>query len=343
LGGNVRGFVKAVIMAGGEGTRLRPLTEGMPKPFVRIAGKPTIEYVLERLRDASIRDVIITSCYKPLQIIERLEGGEALGLRLFYSIEDEPMGTAGGVRRVSSLLDSTFIVASGDVLADVDIKALVDFHHDRHAVATLALTRVEDPSEYGVVELDPRGRVTRFQEKPKREEAFSNLVNTGIYVLEPSALALVPSATKYDFARELFPRILSGGGALYGVPVDGLWMDVGRPRDLLIATERMAERRFGHPYVDGARVAAGASVPRTHLYAGSSVAEGAIVEGSILYDQARVGAGAVVRRSILSEGAEVEAQAVVEDCVLGAWSHVPAKSKIRDLRLPGGATAGIPE
>ncbi|MHB8584365.1 MAG: sugar phosphate nucleotidyltransferase [Thermoplasmatota archaeon] len=332
--------MKAIVMAGGEGTRLRPLTEGVPKPFVRIAGKPAIEYVLERLRQASIRDIIITTYYKPLQMIERLEGGEPLGLRLFYSIEDEPMGTAGGVRKASALLDGTFVVASGDVLADVDIKALIAFHREHEAIATMALTHVDDPSEYGVVAVDEVGRVTRFQEKPKKGEAFSNLINAGIYVLEPAAIALVPPATKFDFSRDLFPKLLAAGAGLYGAVVEGLWMDVGRPSDLLLATRRMAERRFGGPFVEGARLAPSARAPGSHLYPGATLAEQALVEDSILYDQARVGAGAVVRRSILCEGADVGAGAVVEDCVLGAWSHVPSKVEAKALRLPGGATAG---
>lgn len=326
-------------MAGGEGTRLRPITEGLPKPFVRVAGRPVIEYVLDRLREAGVHDVLLTTCYKPLPLVERLEGGSSLGLRLFYSIEDEPLGTAGGVKRVAGLLDGTFVVASGDVLADVDIARLVAFHREKRAVATMALTRVEDPSEFGVVDVGADGKVRRFQEKPKREEAFSDLVNAGIYVLEPAALAHIPAGVKFDFSRDLFPTILAGGG-LYASVADGLWMDVGRPSDLLLATDRMAQRRLGGPYVDpSATHAKSADIRGSHLYAGSSVSEGARVTGSILYDRSRVGEGAVVESSILCDGAVVEAGAVVEGCVLGAWSRVPAKARVRDLRLPGGETA----
>lgn len=335
------GRLKAVVLAGGEGTRLRPVTEGVPKPFVRVAGRPVIEYVLERLRDAGVADVILTTCYKPLPIIERLEGGSSLGLRLFYSIEDDPLGTAGAVKRCASLLDSTFVVASGDVLADVDIAALVRFHRERGAIATMALTRVDDPSEFGVVDVAEDGRVRRFQEKPKRSEAFSDLVNAGIYVLEPAALARIPPGEVHDFARHLFPRLLADGAPLYASVVEGLWMDVGRPADLLRASDRMAERRYGGPYIaPSARRAKTADLRGSHLYADAEVGDRAVVEGSVVYDRARIGDGAVVRRSILCDGAIVEPGAVVEDCVLGAWSRVLSKANVKDVRLPGGETAG---
>lgn len=328
-------------MAGGRGTRLRPVTETVPKPFVPIAGKPCIEYVLESLGKAGVTDVIATTYYRPWQLIQRLRGGNRLGLRIFYSLEDEALGTAGGVGKTRELLDSTFIVASGDVLADVDIQSLVEFHRERDAVATMALTEVpwETVSEFGVVALDDDGRIARFQEKPDREDAFSNLVNAGIYVLEPEALEAVPRGERFDFSKDLFPHLLEEGAPLFGRNLEGLWMDVGRPEDLLHASIIMAERRHGGAYHEDATVHGEAEVHRTNLYPGSRVGAGAVVEGSVVYRDATVEAGAQVRSTILCQGAVVEEGAVVEDSVLGEGARVPAKATVRGAKVDPGETA----
>lgn len=319
-------------MAGGRGTRLQPVTDTVPKPFVPIAGQPCIEYVLEALSGADVTDVVATTHYRPWQIIDRLRGGSRYDLRVFYSIEDEPLGTAGGVRKAAPLLDDTFVVASGDVLADVDVGALVDFHQKRGAVATMALTEVpwDEVSEFGVVATDDEGRIERFQEKPSQDEAFSNLVNAGIYVLEPEALLEVPEATKFDFSKQLFPKLLEAGEPLYARPIDGLWMDVGRPEDLIQASIVMAERRHGGAYHEDATVHGDATVHRTNLYPGSEVGSGALVEESILYRDSRVGEDATVRSSIVCEEAEVGAGATVVDSVVGAGARVPDGETLED-------------
>ncbi|HVL47283.1 MAG TPA: NDP-sugar synthase [Candidatus Thermoplasmatota archaeon] len=331
--------MKAIVMAGGEGTRLRPITERLPKPFVRVAGKPTIEYVLDRLVEAGFRDVIVTTYYKPHLLIERLAGGTKVGARVFYSVEDTPAGTAGGVKKVGALLDSTFVVTSGDVLADVDIGDLVKAHKAKGAMATMALTRVEDPTQFGIVGLDGNDRIVRFAEKPKREDVFSNLINAGIYVLEPEVLSMIPAEGAFDFSKQLFPRMLAEGKPLYGREIKGFWMDVGRPADLIAASAELGKRHHGGPFKDKAEVDRTAKVVATDLYAGAKVARDAQVEGSILYDGASVGPGARVARSILCDGAIVEEGAVVEDAVLGAQSRVPAKTRYVGGRLEGGAVA----
>ncbi|HWG91547.1 MAG TPA: NDP-sugar synthase [Candidatus Thermoplasmatota archaeon] len=331
--------MKAVILAGGEGTRLRPITEGVPKPLVRVAGRPVVEYTIEGLVEAGIRDIFLTTFYKPDHLIGALSGGSRLGGRLFYSVEDEALGTAGSVRKLATLIkNDVFVVASGDVLADVDFRALLEFHKGTGAEATMALTRVENPTEFGIVGLDEQGRITRFLEKPKPEQVFSNLVNAGIYVLNGSLLNLIPEGEKYDFSRQLFPRMLEEGRGLYGCPLDGLWMDVGRPADLLAATQAVAERRFGGSYREGARTLPGARTERTALYPGAEVGKEAVVEDAILYENARVGEGAVVRRSILCPGAVVEPFAHLEDCVLGPRATVRAKVRAAGVRLSPGET-----
>lgn len=330
--------MKAVVMAGGEGTRLRPLTLDVPKPFIRVAGKPAMEYALDALVKAGIRDIVVTTFYKPERLIQHLGGGAKLGARIFYSVEDEAMGTAGGVAKCLPMLgDDTVVVLSGDVIADVDVRALVDAHKKSGAVATMALTEVEDVSEFGIVGLDATGRIVRFKEKPKtKEEAFSNLINTGIYVLEPEALREVPQGQAFDFSKQLFPKLLESGKRLQGVPIQGFWMDVGRPADLLKASQELGRRHRGQSLVDQAKVDGKAKVARSDLYAGSAVEAGAVVEDCILYDGARVEADAQVRGTILAPEAVVGRGARVTDCVLGRGARVKPGTTLAGEKLQPG-------
>jgi len=333
--------MKAVVMAGGEGTRLRPLTLDVPKPFIRVAGKPAMEYALDALVAAGVRDIIITTFYKPERLIQNLGGGTRLKARIFYSVEDEALGTAGGVAKCLPLIgDDTTVVLSGDVIADIDVKALVDEHKRSGAVATMALTEVDDPSQFGIVGLDESGRIVRFKEKPQtKEETFSNLVNAGIYVLSPEALRMVPQGEPYDFSKQLFPRILESGKRMQGVKIDGFWMDVGRPQDLLKASQTLGQRHHKASLNEGARLDAKARVTRTDLYAGSVVEAGATVEDCILYDDARVEADAVVKGSILAPEAVIGRGAHVTDCVLGRGAHIKAGATVTGRRLQPGESS----
>lgn len=334
--------MKAVVMAGGEGTRLRPLTLDVPKPFIRVAGKPAIEYALDALVAAGIKDIIVTTFYKPERLIQHLSGGARLKARIFYSVEDEAMGTAGGVAKCLPLIgNDTVVVLSGDVIADVNIKALVEAHRKSGAIATMALTRVENVSEFGIVGLDETGRIVRFKEKPKtKEETFSNLINTGIYVLEPEALKAVPEGATFDFSKQLFPKLLETGKKLQGVPIEGFWMDVGRPADLITASRELGAKR-GHK--DGLREGKaqdGAHVTSTDLYPGATIEPQATVEGCILYDNARVEQGAIVKQTILAPDAIIGKGATVNDCVLGRGARVRPGAMLTGQKVEPGTTAG---
>lgn len=327
-----------VVMAGGEGTRLRPLTERFPKPFVRIAGKPTIAYILERLVEAGAGQVILTTFYRPDQLLQGLGGGDRFGVPLFYSYEDTAMGTAGGVAKCRGLLNETFVVASGDVLADVDIASLVAEHKKSGADATIALTEVENPAEFGIVGVDRTGRIDRFKEKPKTpEETFSNLINAGIYVIEPHVLDLVPKEGAFDFSKQLWPKLLAEGMHIHGARLTGLWMDVGRPSDLLRAHASVGDRK-GKRHQDRALVHPAGKVVASDLYPESVVGPRARVENSILYDGARVEDGAVVLNSILDDNAVVGPRAVVVDSVLGANARVKPDVRLTGARVPVDAT-----
>src|SRR6476660_7649743 len=219
--------MKAVVMAGGEGTRLRPLTSNQPKPMVPVVGKPCMEHILELLREHGMNEVIVTVAFLPQAIRSYFGQGETLAMEIGYSVEESPLGTAGSVRLAGKQLDETFLVISGDALCDVDLSALVAFHKEKGAAVTIGLKSVENPLEFGIVVTDEDGRVERFLEKPSWGQVFSDTINTGIYVLEPEVLRHVPGDRPYDFSKELFPLLLEMGRPIYGHVLDGYWQDIG--------------------------------------------------------------------------------------------------------------------
>jgi mannose-1-phosphate guanylyltransferase / phosphomannomutase len=219
--------MRAVVMAGGEGTRLRPLTSNQPKPMVPIVGKPCMEHILELLRDHGFTDVVVTVAFLPQAIRSHFGDGSNLGMNIEYSVEETPLGTAGSVRLASGRLTDTTLVISGDALCDIDLTRLVDVHKEKNADVTIGLKSVENPLEFGIVVTDEDGRVERFFEKPSWGQVFSDTINTGIYVLEPEVLRHVPEDGPYDFSKELFPLLLEMGRPIYGHVCEGYWQDIG--------------------------------------------------------------------------------------------------------------------
>ncbi|HSK14907.1 MAG TPA: sugar phosphate nucleotidyltransferase [Gaiellaceae bacterium] len=219
--------MKAVVMAGGEGTRLRPLTSNQPKPMVPIVGKPCMEHIVELLRKHGFDDVVVTLAFMPQSIRGYFGDGEAHGVAVSYSIEESPAGTAGSVKLAEEALDEPFLVISGDALCDIDLTDLVRFHREKEALVTIGLKSVPNPLEFGIVVTDEDGRIERFLEKPSWGQVFTDTINTGIYVLEPEVLRHVPEDRPYDFSKELFPLLLEMGRPLYGYVADGYWQDIG--------------------------------------------------------------------------------------------------------------------
>ncbi|MGH3034059.1 MAG: sugar phosphate nucleotidyltransferase [Gaiellaceae bacterium] len=219
--------MKGVVMAGGEGTRLRPLTSNQPKPMVPIVGKPCMEHIVELLKEHGLENVIVTVAFMPQAIRGYFGDGEAFGVVLRYSVEESPAGTAGSVKLAEEALDETFLVISGDALCDIDLSELVRFHREKGGVATLGLKSVANPLEFGIVVTDAEGRIERFLEKPSWGQVFTDTINTGIYVLEPEVLRHVPTDRPFDFSKELFPLLLEMGKPLYGYVAEGYWQDIG--------------------------------------------------------------------------------------------------------------------
>ncbi|HKJ87692.1 MAG TPA: nucleotidyltransferase family protein, partial [Gammaproteobacteria bacterium] len=219
--------MKAVIMAGGQGSRLRPLTEGVPKPMIPILGRPMMEFILEAVRDSGITDILVTLHYRPNLIQDYFGDGSDWGVNLEYAIEEHPLGTAGSVKNGARFLDEPFLIISGDALMDYDLPALMEYHTRSEALVTFCLAHVQDPSEFGIVVTGDDGRVQRFQEKPAPSEVFTDTVNTGIYVMDPRVLEDIPKETEFDFSHDLFPALLDRGERLLGYVAKGYWNDIG--------------------------------------------------------------------------------------------------------------------
>jgi len=316
--------VKAVIMAGGEGTRLRPLTMNQPKPMLPMGNRPMAEHIIALLRRHGFDEIVVTVAFLANTIRTYFGDGSDFGVRLVYAIEETPLGTAGSVLNAREELDERFLVISGDVLTDVDLSALVAFHEERGAAATIALKSMENPLEFGIVITDEKGRIERFLEKPTWGQVFSDTINTGIYVLEPEVLDHVAEGKSVDFSGEVFPALLESGMALYGWVTESYWEDVGTLDAYLRAHKDVLDGKVdvdlgGFPIRPGVLVGEGAEIDPT-----------AVIEApALIGDNCRVGPGArlgaycVLGANVrVGDGAEVDRTVVHDNCYLGPGVNV---------------------
>jgi len=225
--------VKAVILVGGEGTRLRPLTYDTPKPMVPVLNQPFLEHTIAYLKRQQVNDIVLATSYLPVVVQDHFADGSSLGVRLTYAIEYSPLGTAGAVKNAERYLQGTFLVLNGDVFSDLDVTDMLGFHRRKRAKATIALTWVDNPCAFGVVETDSEGRVRLFIEKPSPDRVTTNWINAGVYILEPEVLGYIPLSSHYMFENELFPFLLELGEPVYGYPFRGYWLDMGTPEKYL--------------------------------------------------------------------------------------------------------------
>jgi mannose-1-phosphate guanylyltransferase/phosphomannomutase len=342
--------MRAVVMAGGEGTRLRPLTSNQPKPMVSICGKPCIEHIVELVHRYGIDDVVITLAFMPQVIRGYLGDGSALGVRIEYAVEEQPLGTAGSVRNAIHLLDETFVVISGDALCDFDLSEIVAFHRERGALATIALKSVDNPLEFGVVIVDDEGRIERFLEKPSWGQVFSDTINTGVYVIEPELLERIPEGEPYDFSKQLFPDLLAEGAPLYGyvVPENRYWQDIGTIEQYRQANQDVLDGLVGVD-VPGVRLrdniwlGEGVTLPSVDVIEGpaflgayTTVEEGARVGPyAVLGANVTVKGGASVQRSVIDGGTHIGASATVRGASVGRNCDLRAR-----VRIDEGAALG---
>jgi len=346
--------MKAVIMAGGEGTRLRPLTSLRPKPMVPIVNRPIMEHILGLCHWHGLTEVVATLQFMPQVIEDYFGDGEEWGMSIDYALEDSPLGTAGSVKNAEEALKAeTFVVVSGDSLTDIDLSELVDFHRAKGGAVTIALKRVPDPLEFGVVITDDDGRIERFLEKPTWGQVFSDTINTGIYVIEPWVLDLIPPKKSFDFSADLFPLLMERGHALYGYIAEGYWCDVGSLSTYIQAHMDILDGKVG-VYVPGVKAAnevwvgegavidPGARIgnhvvigANAKIRAGAEVGDYAVigegclvgfdakVQHSIVWSDSFIGAGSIVRGSVIGRRADIRARAVIEPgAVVGDESMV---------------------
>ena len=332
--------MKAIIMAGGEGSRLRPLTCGRPKPMVPLLNRPVMEYCVDLLVKHGIHDIGVTLQFMPGAIQEHFGSGSERGVNFHYFVEETPLGTAGSVKNAGSFLDQTFVVVSGDALTDLDLTSALKFHRDNRSLATLVLTRVSCPLEYGVVITGQDGRITRFLEKPAWGEVFSDTVNTGIYILEPEVLEYFEPNRKFDFSKDLFPLLLQQGKPLFGVVMPGYWCDIGNLNQYLEAHKDALAGRVGID-MPGTELRPGVWLGKDAVLSSAADVTGPVYIG----DNCRIGPGAKIEHftvlgqgTLISENASVKRSVTWNNCVIGPKTAVRGAVLCSRVKVMGSSS-----
>ena len=340
--------MKAVIMAGGEGTRLRPLTSNQPKPMMPIANRPMMEHIVSLLKSHGFDEIVVTVAFQANAIRTYFGNGSDFGVRMVYATEETPLGTAGSVRNAADELDEPFLVISGDVLTDVDLGAIVTTHRDREALATLGLVSMDDPLEFGIVITRPDGSIERFLEKPTWGQVFSDTINTGIYVLDPAIFEWIPADKPVDFSSEVFPQLLEEGRPIFGHVFDGYWEDVGTLDAYIKAHQDLLDRRVeldipGFRLGDGVWLGEGSEIDPEATIKGPAIigdycrveAGVELAEYTVLGSNVRVGADAFIERSVVHDNVYLGSAVRLRGCVVGRSSDLR-----RGARLEEGVVLG---
>ena len=347
-----------IIMAGGQGTRLMPLTATRPKPMVEVLGRPVIDFVKDAMVEANINELVVTTGYRGEQLQAHVESwtDPSRGITGRINQEATPMGTAGSVGLLRDLISSTCVVGSGDAVASFDIASLLKAHRESGAKVTMALWEVEDPSEFGIVGLSEtrhgevdgdlrQGFIRRFLEKPSPTEAFSNVINAGLYILEPDVFDHVPLGEKFDFSKQLFPRLLELDWPMYAQTIDGVWFDVGQPFELLNAQSTLIERYEHLPFVypegfsehngvlQSDDVSSQGELEASVIGPGCTIDERAVIASSLLMAGCHVGKGAVVLHSVLGERVKIPEGCTVNRCVVGDDVELEAGAIYADEKI----------
>lgn len=319
----------AVILVGGPGTRLQPLTDDRPKSVLPVLNRPFMEHTIAYLKQYGIEEIILTLSYLPDVIRGYLGDGSRHGVRLTYCLEEEPLGTAGAVKNAETYLENTFIVLNGDVFTDMDLAEMLAFHRDKKSKATISMSWVNNPSAFGVVETDGDSRVRRFIEKPPLAEVTTNWINAGIYVLEPEVLELIPPGTYYMFERGLFPELLDTGVPVYGYPYRGYWLDMGTPEkyfslnvDLLLskaASPLVSISGQNGIYYSRASVIHPSAVMTAPIVidGGSRIGRGVCIKGPVIIGRdCRLEEGADIRNSVLWDNVTIGSGTRLDQCIV---------------------------
>lgn len=344
--------MKAILLAGGKGTRLRPLTIHTPKPIVPIFDRPFLRYQIDLIKQVpEIDEVILSLNYQPRRIEEIFGDGSELGIKIRYVVEPAPLGTAGAIRYAGDQLTESVVVFNGDVLTEIDLAGVIRLHRERQAKATIVLTPVENPMAYGLVETDAQGNIQRFLEKPKADEITTNRINAGIYVLEPDTFDRIPKDVPWSIERSYFPSLVERGETFVGYVYEGYWIDIGTPEKYAQVHRDIMDGRFG------AGPFSGLGASQALVSPSARVDEGAIIEGPCFIDEgcvvkagAKVGrwsvlgrntqveAGAVVDGSIIWPNGRIGSEAQVHDAIAGRHCHIGSNVVVRDGAVLGDKT-----
>ncbi|MFH1584119.1 MAG: NDP-sugar synthase [Actinomycetota bacterium] len=347
--------MKAVILVGGEGTRLRPITYQIPKPMIPLVGMPLIEFVIRNLKKYEIEDIILSTFYMPSIFSSHFGNGEKLGVNITYVTEDVPLGTCGAVKNAEKYLrDEPFLVFNGDIITSLDFRELIKYHKQKEATVTITLTPVDDPTMYGLVPIDSNGRVLKFLEKPRWDEITTNLINAGTYVLEPEVLEFVPEGKNYSFERELFPLLLSKGENVFGFPSKSYWLDLGTSQKYLKAQGDILDRKIDFdfqfnqekvgiwigvnteinkssnmfpPLVIGENCKIKENVivnNHSVILNNTEIGNGTKIKNSLIMDNCKIGSNCVINKSIICSGVIVgnnvhilNGTVIGSDCLIG--------------------------
>ena len=372
-------MIKAVLMAGGKGSRIRPLTLSRPKPLIPVANRPMIEYIVGKVKKSGYDELVVTLSYLKSQIKKLLKKKYPY-LNIKYSVEKKPLGTAGGVKKASKHINDTFFVLSGDVLVDVDLNEILDFHKKNNALATMVLTQVEDPSQYGIAVLDDENQIVKFLEKPSPHEVFSKIANTGIYVLEPEILDYITNKGEIDFSKDVFPQLLEEKAGMYGFVHDGYWNDLGRPKTYLQANYDVLNRKikpepYGKKLVEGVGrlgdmwVGDGVDIKnKIRLIGPVVIGSGCVIEkncvigqntiigdnvhleknttvkGSVVFPDSKVKEGSYLKDCIVDSSCTIERGSFIESgAILGSNVRLGSFSRVKSRRSIYNSTVILPE
>jgi mannose-1-phosphate guanylyltransferase len=347
--------MQALILVGGEATRLRPLTCNMPKAMVPVLNTPFLEHVIRYLGGHGVKDIVLAQGHLPKPMEDYFDDGSRFETRLTYALETRPMNTAGAVKNAEEFLHGRFYVLNGDIFTDLDMTDMLRFHIEKKAKATIALTPVENPTAYGLIETTPEGRVTRFLEKPTLDQVTTNMINAGTYILEPEVLKDIPAQTNYSFERQLFPALLARGEAVYAYSSPCYWIDIGTPekylqvhQDLLNGKSRSYQKGEGQSISLGAQCRIDPSVRMqgkvlvgdrcnidsgvkitgpTVIGAGSTIMKDAVIEGSVIWHNTHIGAKAVIQNTLVANDCHLEDESCVEKAIIG--DHIRVTSRTR--------------
>jgi NDP-sugar pyrophosphorylase family protein len=328
--------IKAFILAGGKGARLRPLVLYTPKPIVPLANIPFLFFQIDLIKQAGITEIILSLSYQPRKITDIFGDGMKYGVTMRYTHEDLPLGTAGALKAASNLIDDTIIVLNGDVLTDINLLDVLTYHRAKKAEATIAITRVMNPGGYGLIEADSKGRVVRFTEKPAEDDVTGDTINAGIYILEPSVIDRIRTEGPQSLERELFPSMVQDGAKVYAYLNHGYWQDIGNPQKYLDATFGIISGRTrlpGYPQkscppnnwekhqvsIDSFSILDGKCI----------IKKGVTIENSVLGEGCRIEEGVLIKDSVIWSGTRVLPNARIERAVVGRQCHIGEGARLR--------------